>query len=106
MDDTTRFSVLILEKDVLEYNHFKKNYQKFEKLLNSKIRGYFYKQYYQEKKMYWYNKYIQKMRFLEKNYRTTNIYTNYHKQLEAPHLNDNEPVVAVLVESSAPFLEE
>ena len=107
MDDTTRFSVLILEKDVLEYKHFKTNFQKYETLLNTNFRGFFFKNHYQEKKMYWYTKYIQKMRYLEKHYRTTKVYTDYHKQIEGPivhpYLQNQDPVVAVLVEPSAPF---
>ena len=31
MDDENRFSVLNLEKDVLEYNFYKKKYNEYEK---------------------------------------------------------------------------
>ena len=48
------------------------------------------------------NKYIKKMRYLEKHYRNTHVYTDYHKQLETPYLLDQEPVVATLIEPSAP----
>lgn len=106
MDNSNRFSVMILEKDVLEYNHFKSKYNEFEELLKTNFRGFFFKNYYQNQKMLWYNKYIKKMSFLEKHYRTTHVYTGYHKQLEDPYLQDQDTVVAVLVEPSAPQIGE
>ena len=42
------------------------------------------------------------MSYLEKRYRKTNIYTKFHEQIETPYLLDQEPVVATLVEPSAP----
>ena len=32
MNDEFRFSVFVLEKDVLEYNHFKAKYEEFDAL--------------------------------------------------------------------------
>lgn len=102
MDDESRFSVFVLEKDVLEYNHFKAKYEEFDALSKTKIKGFLYKNYYKDQKMFWYNKYIKKMSYLEKRYRKTNVYTKYHEQMETPYLLDQEPVVATLVEPSAP----
>jgi hypothetical protein len=102
MDDDSRFSVFVLEKDVLEYNHFKAKYEEFDALSKTKIKGFLYKNYYKDQKMFWYNKYIKKMSFLEKRYRKTNVYTKYHEQMETPYLLDQEPVVATLVEPTAP----
>ena len=84
MDNENRFSVLLLEKDVLEYNHFKAKYEEFDALSKTTIRGFFYKNYYKEQKILWYNKYIKKMSYLEKRYRKTNIYTKFHEQIETP----------------------
>jgi len=55
--------------------------------------------------MYWYNKYMNKMKYIEGNYRKTNIYTKYHEQLEQPICNNNdiEPVIATVVEPSCPI---
>jgi hypothetical protein len=102
MDDESRFSVFVLEKDVLEYNHFKAKYEEFDALSKTKIKGFLYKNYYKDQKMFWYNKYIKKMSFLEKRYRKTNVYTKYHEQMETPYLLDQEPVVATLIEPTAP----
>jgi hypothetical protein len=102
MDDESRFSVFVLEKDVLEYNHFKAKYEEFDALSKTKIKGFLYKNYYKDQKMFWYNKYIKKMSYLEKRYRKTNVYTKYHEQMETPYLLDQEPVVATLIEPSAP----
>ena len=38
MDDENRFSVLLLEKDVLEYNHFKAQYEEFDRLSKTTIK--------------------------------------------------------------------
>ena len=40
-----------------------------------------------ENREYWYNKYIKKMAYLERSYRRTNVYTDYHRQLENPYYN-------------------
>lgn len=105
MDDENRFSVLLLEKDVLEYNHFKAQYEEFDRLSKTTIKGFLFKNYYKEKKMFWYNKYIKRMSYLEKRYRKTNVYTKYHEQIEAPYLLHQEPVIATMVEPSAPQVE-
>ena len=42
MNDEFRFSVFVLEKDVLEYNHFKAKYEEFDALSKTKIRGFLY----------------------------------------------------------------
>ena len=49
-------------------------------------------------KMDFYNKYINKLIFLERHYRKTNIYTRYHEELEQPYVKET-PVVATLVTS-------
>jgi hypothetical protein len=104
MNNEDRFSVLLLEKDVLEYNLFKSQYEEFERLSKTTFRGFFYKNYYREQKIFWYNKYIKKMSYLESRYRKTKVYTKYHQQLETPYLLDQDPVVATLVEPSAPVM--
>ena len=81
MSDENRFSLLQLEKDVLKYVDYRKKYKYFESKfaesneiedieMNKEIRD------------YWYNKYINKMAYLERTYRRTNVYTNYHRNLE------------------------
>jgi hypothetical protein len=98
MDDNNRFSILILEKDVLEYNHYRQKFNEFD----SKTRSKWYifnKSLIQDKKMYWYKKYIGKMKYIEDNYRKTNIYTEYHAKLEQL---DTEPVIATVIEPSCP----
>ena len=66
MDDNNRFSILILEKDILEYNHYKQKYNESD----SKTRSKWYifnKIKIQDEKMYWYKKYIGKMKYIEEN---------------------------------------
>lgn len=78
--DNNRFSVFLLEKDVLEYVNAKNRYNEYdEKYHSCSIE---LKDEYKQKKSYWYKKYISKMKYLEENYRKTNIYTQYHSQLE------------------------
>jgi hypothetical protein len=103
MDDENRFSVMLLEKEVLEYNHFKTNYEEFKRLSNTTIKGFLFKNYYKEQKLFWYNKYIKRMSYLETRYRKTNIYTKFHEQIETPYLLSQEPVIATMVEPSAPI---
>ena len=86
MSDENRFSLLKLEKDVLKYVEYRQKYQNYDSKLHES--------YSQEERAinkenrdYWYNKYIAKMSYLEKNYRKTNVYTNYHRQLENPYYN-------------------
>ena len=75
-----RFSVMILEQDVLEYHNYKQKYNDYyEQHKNASFEN---KAELKEKRDYWYNKYINKMRYLEKNYRKTTIYTDYHRKLE------------------------
>lgn len=95
MDDENRFSVLNLEKDVLEYNFYKKKYNEYEKKVNS-VWYYFSKKRNEEEKIKWYKKYIGKMNYLEKNYRKNKIYTQFHAEIEQPYLRD-EPVIATVV---------
>ncbi len=104
MDNEDRFSVLLLEKDVLEYNHFKAQYEEYDRLSKTKLKGFLFKNHYKEQKIFWYNKYIKKMSYLESRYRKTNVYTKFHQQLETPYRLDQDPVVATLVEPSAPVM--
>jgi len=77
---SNRFSIVILEKDVLEYHNYKLKYNKYYDLFMN--ANYENKESLRIKRDYWYNKYINKMQYLEKNYRKTNIYTDYHRELE------------------------
>ena len=96
MDNKNRFSILQLEKDVLEYIFYKERYQEIENKIKT-CYGYIFKKYYTEKKTKYYLLYINKMKYLEENYRKTKIYTDYHRQLEGP-----EPVIATAIDPSAP----
>ena len=76
-----RFSVLLLEKDVLEYHNYKLKYNEYdERLHHCHPRT---RDDVKTKRDYYYKKYISKMKYLEQNYRKTNIYTRYHAQLES-----------------------
>ena len=76
-----RFSVLLLEKDVLEYHNYKLKYNEYdERLHHCHPRT---RDDVKTKRDYYYKKYISKMKYLEENYRKTNIYTRYHAQLES-----------------------
>ena len=89
MNQNNRFSVFLLEKDVLEYHDYKVKYNSFNNLfMNCKS---YEKKDLEIKKNYWYKKYINKMKYLEENYRKTNVYTRYHAQLEGGYL-PNDPV--------------
>ena len=82
MENNNRFSVMLLEKDVLEYHNFKNKYNEFYELCaNCSLKE---KEDFEKKKNYWYKRYIGKMKYLEENYRKTNVYTRYHAQLENP----------------------
>lgn len=98
MDDSKRFSVVVLEKDVLEYNYYKTQYHNMEQMLKS-WRGKFFRNHYTSQKMYFYNKYIMKMKYLEDHYRKTNVYTDYHRQLEG---ENQDPVIATAIQPTAP----
>ena len=85
--NNNRFSVLLLEKDVLAYVNAKNKYNEYYEICNTcspEIR-----EQYREKKDYWYRKYIYKMRYLEENYRKTHIYTQYQSQLENGYVPPN-----------------
>mgnify|MGYP001166576181 CR=1 FL=1 len=97
MSEDNRFSIFILEKDVLEYNYYKKKFDEYTNKVNSWWR-YPFRNSDMQYKMDFYNKYIMKLRFLEKHYRKTNIYTRYHEELEQPYAKET-PVVARLVTS-------
>ena len=88
MANENRFSLLQLEKDVLKYVECRKKYQYFDNKL-SVISSQEEKAINKENRDYWYNKYINKMAYLERSYRRTNVYTNYHRQLENQCLNYN-----------------
>lgn len=77
-----RFSVMLLEKDVLEYHNYKNKYNEFYE--KCQLCSFEQKEDFEKKKNYWYKRYIKKMRYLEENYRKTHIYTKYHAQLENP----------------------
>ena len=106
MDNNNRFSILILEKDVLEYIYYKTKFNEFTEKVKSK--WYYFSRSKNEKiKMEFYKKYISKMRYLENHYRKNNIYTEYHRQIENQPLQEArveeiEPIFATLVEPSAP----
>ena len=76
-----RFSVMLLEQDVLEYHKNKTKYNEYYELHKNAPIGN-EKEELKEKRDYWYNKYMKKMRYLEQNYRKTTIYTDYHRKLE------------------------
>ena len=124
-NNVERFSVYLLEKDVLEYHGYKNKYNDYyEKHKMSKPQ---YREQLKEERDYWYKKYMSKMKYLEENYRKTNVYTDYHRRLEgreirlppipehvANHVPNNIPnhvptAVAVpvnnMVEASAPEYE-
>lgn len=106
MEDNNRFSILILEKDVMEYNYYKTKFNEYSE--KAKSKWYYFSRTKNEKlKMEFYTKYIAKMRYLETHYRTNNIYTDYHRQLENQTLHHAEvqpvePIIATLVEPPLP----
>jgi len=81
-NNSNRFSIMLLEKDVLEYHNFKNKYNEFDqKCANCSFEE---KEDLEKKKKYWYKRYMGRMKYLEENYRKTNVYTRYHAQLENP----------------------
>ena len=98
MSDKNRFSVFILEKDVLEYNYFKNKFNEYDNKTKAWWRKVFYKESDEKNKMDFYDKYISKMKYLEKHYRKTNVYTKYHAEIEQPYLRE-EPVQATQVDN-------
>ena len=94
--DEDRFSVLILERDVLAYRKFKIKYKyyqdKYQRLSSSREANSIQEREICRQEMdKWYNLYINKMTYLEKNYRKTKIYTKYHAQLENKPVSRSEP---------------
>ena len=87
MANENRFSLLQLEKDVLKYVEYRKKYQYFDNKLGE-VSSQEEKAMNKENRDYWYNKYIKKMAYLERSYRRTNVYTDYHRQLENPNYNN------------------
>ena len=81
MNDENRFSIVLLEKDILEYREYKEKFNKYEYKLKTWL-ALIYKSNYERKRNLYYNKYIKKTRYLERKYRCNNIYTKYHSQLE------------------------
>ena len=73
MDSQERFSILQLEKDVLEYILYKEKYQYLETKLHT-CYGNMFKKYYKEKKDRYYLLYINKMKYLEENYNSYYLY--------------------------------
>lgn len=106
MEDNNRFSILILEKDVMEYNYYKTKFNEYSQ--KAKSKWYYFSRTKNEKlKIEFYTKYIEKMRYLETHYRTNNIYTDYHRQLENQPIQHTEaqpaePIIATLVEPPLP----
>lgn len=49
MDNENRFSVFLLEKDVMEYREYREKFNKYEQKLNT-CSGFFFKSCYTEKK--------------------------------------------------------
>ena len=97
--DNNRFSVLKLENDVLEYSHLKKKFNFYDNKLKKSC---FRRKHFENKKSFYYKKYISKLSYLEKNYRSINIYTDYHRQLENNFNNDHVPI-ATIIEPTAPI---
>lgn len=110
MDYDNRFSIVLLEKDILEYREYKEKYSKYENKLKTCL-ALIYKSEYETKRNFFYNKYIKKMRYLERKYRCNNIYTNYHSQLEGnnalpAYKDENYNIPQAVVIPSAPNLNE
>lgn len=78
MNNTYRFSILNLEADVLKYHKAKKKCRFYEKICDIHLINCLFN----KKKNYYSKKYLKYMRLLEKKYRCTNVYTDYHRQLE------------------------
>jgi hypothetical protein len=78
--ENTRFSIVILEKDVTDYMRYRSKYYFY----NNKIKSSWLirRSKYKKLERFYYNLYINKMKYLEETYRRTNNYTKYHSQLE------------------------
>jgi len=79
-----RFSVLQLERDVIEYCKYRDKYNFYNYRMNTIGNWFFLSTYYKKKVDKYYNLYIYSLSRLEKKYRHINIYTNYHQNLEYP----------------------
>ena len=99
--DENRFSVLVLERDVMMYRKYKIRYNfyydKYKRMCtnlreaNVTLQE---KEKTRKEMEKFYDLYISKLRYLETNYRRTNIYTRYHEQLEnnrRPNLTEEPP---------------
>lgn len=99
--DENRFSVLVLERDVMMYRKYKIRYNfyydKYKRMCtnlreaNATLQE---KEKTRKEMEKFYDLYISKLRYLETNYRRTNIYTRYHEQLEnnrRPNLTEEPP---------------
>jgi len=99
--DENRFSVLVLERDVMMYRKYKIRYNfyydKYKRMCtnlreaNASLQD---KEKTRKEMEKFYDLYISKLRYLETNYRRTNIYTRYHEQLEnnrPPNLTEESP---------------
>ena len=101
MGNENRFSVYLLEKDVMEYVNAKNNYNKYDEQYS--ICEPTEKEENKRKKSFWYKKYLSKMKYLEENYRKTNVYTDYHRQLEAPPQNVVLPLPEIPMAVATPI---
>lgn len=78
-NENTHFSIVNLEKDVTDYMRYRSKYYFY----NNKIKSsWFLRPKYKKLEMFYYNLYINQMKYLEETYRRTNNYTKYHAQLE------------------------
>lgn len=80
INEDKRFSIVNLEKDVIEYMNYRSKYYFYNKKLKKTFN--IRKRTIQKKEKEYYYLYIKKMKYLEETYRRTNNYTNYHAQLE------------------------
>lgn len=106
--DEERFSVLVLERDVMLYRKYKTRYNfyydKYKRMcyhLREANVNYQEKEKARLEMEKWYGLYINKLRYLETNYRRTKIYTRYHEQLEN-NSNNNPTAPRLSVESNLP----
>tara|TARA_B110000305_G_scaffold106669_2_gene119975 strand:+ start:7749 stop:8045 length:297 start_codon:yes stop_codon:yes gene_type:complete len=85
MNDDTRFSVLLLENDIMELRTFREKLNKHANNLNT-YKRFFFLNYYKNKHDYYYHMYIKKLHYIERKYRCTHIYTKYHENLEKKYI--------------------
>lgn len=78
-------SIEVLENEVLEYNHFKNKFLKYEKMSkNNFLKCCIYK-----KKLYYERKYKSKLFYLKLKYSYNNLYLQHFKGLEETDLLEN-----------------